>query len=380
MDQENQFSGAQTSPHGDVLTVSDLKIDYKSQGRLINAVNGVSFSIREKTILGIVGESGSGKSSVGLAIMRLLPRNGKSSGSIAFEGTDLASIKDKSISKYRGTGMTMIFQEPMTSLNPVMTVGDQLTEALTVKMARRLKYPSSGPYSYAPSKNGDAPSFTNPSSASVFQSRFGFSRHGSASAEEAQARAPQQVLNALRKVRLTDPVRTARKYPHQLSGGERQRVMIAMAYILEPRLLIADEPTTALDVTTQAQVLKLMLELRSDLGTSILFISHDLLVVAQVSDEIAVMYAGDFVEKADTQELFTNPLHPYTKGLMESIPKTYKGEGRLSPIPGSYSGGSENISACKFRARCKFAFPRCSSEEPKLLEKSSGHYVACHLY
>lgn len=352
-----------------VLTVSDLWINYKTQGKTISAVRGVTFSLAEKVVMGVVGESGSGKSSIGLAIMRLLPKNAKTTGTVQFLGSDVTRVPKDRMPEYRGTGMTMIFQEPMTSLNPVMRIGTQLAEAITVRRERRLGKKPNEVFSY----DVASPDRT----VSPVQSWFGLKR----SAPSVSSLTMKEAIQALKKVRITDPERTAAKYPHELSGGERQRVMISMAYLLRPKLLVADEPTTALDVTTQAQILKLMLELRDEIGTSMIFISHDLLVVGQVADDIAVMYAGEIVEITSAKKIFEKPLHPYTQGLIKSIPTSYKNEGRVSSIQQGQQGEvPQLLKGCKFHTRCQQAFGRCSVEEPKLREVEENHYVSCHLY
>ncbi len=355
-----------------ILAVSELSIDYKTQGRLVKAVTGASFSLKEKSVMGLVGESGSGKSSIGLAIMKLLPKNAEARGAIQFAGTDIVSAKKSTMPAFRGTGMTMIFQEPMTSLNPVMRVSDQLGEAINIRMERSLRGKAG--------KRDEVFTLDGMSQARATPARSWFGLRTSTSTLQS-SRTLQEVREALKKVRITDPERTAGKYPHELSGGERQRVIIAMAYLLRPKLLIADEPTTALDVTTQAQILKLMMELRDEIGTSIFFISHDLLVVGQIADSLAVMYAGEIVEIAPTETIFANPLHPYTRGLIDSIPTGYKWEGRVSSIPQSGQGEiPQLLNGCKFHSRCKFVMNRCKVDEPKLKEVENDHLVSCHLY
>ena len=332
----------------------------------------MSFTLTEGGILGIVGESGSGKSSLGLAVMKLLPKYSETKGSIRFMESELTKVPKERMPDLRGTGMTMIFQEPMSSLNPVMKVADQLAEAINIRRERNIERVPSKPdqlYSYVQTGDGGA--------ASPMQSRLGIRKSRSYISEQTR----REIIQALKTVRITDPERTSGKYPHELSGGERQRVMISMAYLLKPKLLIADEPTTALDVTTQAQILRLMLELREQIGTSIMFVSHDLLVVGQISDKIAVMYAGEIVEIATTQSVFTNPMHPYTQGLLNSIPSGYKRQGRVNPIPQPSQGEiPQLINGCKFHTRCRLSLDRCSRDGPMLKEVEEDHYVSCHLY
>jgi peptide/nickel transport system ATP-binding protein len=358
-----------------VLSVENLSIDYKTQGIMLSAVYSVSFGLEERNVLGIVGESGSGKTTIGLAIMRLLPKNAQTRGVIQFEDTNVTQIRQSDASTIRGTGITMIFQEPMTSLNPVMRVSDQLAEAITIRRERSLTKNPTKAYelsTYSAASEGD--------NLSPSRARFGLSSSSTNSPPKSKVML-KEVVDALRKVRISDPERTASKYPHELSGGERQRVMIAMAYLLRPKVLIADEPTTALDVTTQAQILKLMMELRDEIGTAILLISHDLLVVGQIADKVAVMYAGEVMEIALTSDIFAKPMHPYTQGLVGSIPKGYKGEGRVNPIPPSPQGEvPQMLKGCKFHSRCSFAMEKCRVSKPELREVESNHYVACYLY
>jgi peptide/nickel transport system ATP-binding protein len=255
-----------------LLEVEQLDVRFATQTGEVAAVRDVSFNIPESGSLGLVGESGSGKSATSLAIMRLLPPQARINGTISFDGQNLLALADDSMRKVRGSGISMIFQEPMTALNPVMRVGDQVAEAVQA--------------------------------------------HHQVSRSEARERA----INALREVAIPDPERRALDYPHQLSGGQRQRVMIAMALVNNPRLLIADEPTTALDVTVQAQILDLLRELRERHKLAVLFISHDLGVISQIADQVAVMYAGEIVEMATVQQIFSSASHPYTRGLISAIP------------------------------------------------------------
>jgi peptide/nickel transport system ATP-binding protein len=356
-----------------ILSVENLSIDYKTHGFLLNAVYSVNFTLGEKNVLGIVGESGSGKTTIGLAIMRLLPKNAQTRGTIQFEDSNVTQIRKNEVSAIRGTGITMIFQEPMTSLNPVIRVSDQLAEAITIRRERSLTKNPTKAYqlsTYSASSDGG----------NLSPSRSWFGTRSSNSLPKSKVML-KEIVDALKKVRISDPERTAGKYPHELSGGERQRVMIAMAYLLRPKVLIADEPTTALDVTTQAQILKLMLELRDEIGTAILLISHDLLVVGQIADKVAVMYAGELMEIAPTETIFGKPMHPYTQGLVGSIPKGYKNEGRVNPIPPSPQGEvTQMLKGCKFHSRCGFAMEKCKVSRPELREVEGNHFVACYLY
>jgi peptide/nickel transport system ATP-binding protein len=320
-----------------ILEVEDLRTHFFTRDGVVRAVDGVSFHIEAGETLGIVGESGCGKSVTALSILRLIPPGqGRTvSGSVRFEGRDLLGLDERAMRAIRGNRISMIFQEPMSSLNPVLTVGDQIAETVMI--------------------------------------------HESAPRRTAVAKA----VAMLRLVRIPDPEQRAREYPHQLSGGMRQRVMIAMALACNPLLLIADEPTTALDVTVQAQILKLMLDLKERFGAAVMLITHDLGVVAETCQRVIVMYAGRKVEEAPVLELFDRPLHPYTRGLMASIPRRRLGlagpgvERRLSDIPGMVPSLLDAIPGCAFAPRCPFATPRCHAEAPPLVRRGPRHEVAC---
>jgi peptide/nickel transport system ATP-binding protein len=316
-----------------LLKIDDLRTYFKMEGGLARAVDGVSYEIRAGRTLAVVGESGSGKSVTALSILRLIPSppGVHAGGHIFSEGKDLTTLSEAELRDIRGNKIAMIFQEPMTSLNPVFTVGDQIGESLRLHK--------------------------------------GLSR--------AQAR--EQAIALLREVKIPSPEARIDEHPHQLSGGMRQRVMIAMALACSPKLLIADEPTTALDVTVQAQILDLMRELQARSGTAILFITHDLGVVAEMADDVVVMYAGKVVERADVQTLFDTPTHPYTQGLFRSMPALDGQRGPLVPIEGSVPSPLDFPSGCRFRNRCPQAVPRCAESEPALLEHGPGHVVACHV-
>ncbi len=319
---------------GPLLSVEDLRTHFFTTEGTTRAVDGVSFSIDPGETLGIVGESGCGKSVTALSIMRLLPpRLGRTvGGSIRFEDRDLLGLDEQAMRSIRGNRIAMIFQEPMTSLNPVLTIGDQIAEAVMIHQGKGR--------------------------------REGLER----------------AVEMLKLVRIPDGERRIHDYPHQFSGGMRQRVMIAMALSCNPQLLIADEPTTALDVTIQAQILRLMTELKGRFGAAVLLITHDLGVVAETCQRVIVMYAGRKVEEADVLSLFDRPLHPYTRGLMASIPRRRTPgaiEGRLSEIPGIVPSLREPIPGCAFAPRCSFATARCSAEAPALEEHGPGHLVAC---
>jgi peptide/nickel transport system ATP-binding protein len=314
-----------------LLEVKGLTTVFDTDSGEVRAVDGVDFSLERGRTLGIVGESGCGKSVTALSIMGLVPRPpGRIvAGEVRFEGEDLLKLPPARLRELRGARLSMIFQEPMTSLNPAFTVGDQVAEALL--------------------------------------------RHGSASRKEAKS----QAIEMLRRVRIPSPERRARDYPHRLSGGMRQRVMIAMALACNPRLLIADEPTTALDVTIQAQILELMRALRSELGTAIILITHDLGVIAELADDVIVMYAGQVVERCAVDSLFAEPHHPYTIGLLGSIPRLDLEQRRLSAIEGTVPDAAAMPAGCRFHSRCPFAVERCFKEIPPLAEIKENHFAAC---
>src|SRR3954462_6855093 len=313
-----------------ILQVEDLRVAFRGdRGRRTHAVDGVSFTVEAKRTLCIVGESGSGKSVTSLAVMGLLPKdNAEVSGRILFEDRDLLGLPERAMRDLRGDRIAMIFQEPMTSLNPSYTVGDQIMEAIR--------------------------------------------RHRPMPARDAKAHA----IEMLRRVRIPTPEARFDEYPHRMSGGMRQRVMIAMALALEPDLLIADEPTTALDVTIQAQILELMRMLRTESGAGIILITHDLGVVAEVADDVAVMYAGQVVERASVDELFRFPEHPYTVGLLGALPRLERRRPRLAAIEGTVPNMTAPPQGCRFQARCPFRIPKCA-EMPPLEPVHGGHLARC---
>jgi peptide/nickel transport system ATP-binding protein len=317
-----------------VLDVKNLQTVFFTNSGLFRAVDDVSFRVRRGETLAIVGESGCGKSVTALSIMRLVPDppGRVVGGSVMLEGTDLLGLNEAEMRKVRGNRISMIFQEPMTSLNPVMRIGDQITEAVRL--------------------------------------------HRSIAAKEAW----KQAVDMLRLVRIPEPERRAQEYPHQLSGGMRQRAMIAMALACRPALLIADEPTTALDVTIQAQILALIVDLQTRLGTGLILITHDLGVVAQTAQRVIVMYAGRKVEEATVEALFENPRHPYTRGLMASMPAVIgldaNNDARLTEIPGMVPSLTNLPAGCAFAPRCRLAVERCRAEYPPL-QDFDGHLAAC---
>jgi len=322
----------------------------------------------ENQLIAVVGESGCGKSTLALSIIGLLSRPPAivESGAIEYKEVDLLAINNTRMREYRGTEIAMIFQEPLTSLNPVYRVGDQIAEAIMIRDLRKAKHLADFPQSEFMQKTYkvDTPKISR---LPRFRRRI---------PEELK----KQIIDYLKLVRIADPEQVMERYPFELSGGMRQRVMIAMALSQKPALLVADEPTTALDVTTQAQVLKLMKELMTEVKTSILLITHDLAVASQVADRVIVMYAGDVVEDASVYDLFSDPLHPYTKGLLSCIPAGSKDETVLKPIPGSVPNLTKLPIGCKFAPRCPYVMEVCKTRPPKLVEAKPNHKVSCFLY
>jgi len=318
-------------PASALLEVRGLRTLFSGERGEVRAVDGVDFSLQRGRTLGIVGESGCGKSVTALSIMGLVPQPpGRiAGGEVLFEGEDLLRAPPRRLRDLRGDQLSMIFQEPMSSLNPAFPAGEQVAEVLL--------------------------------------------RHRAVSKNEAK----DQAVEMLRRVRIPSPEIRARDYPHQLSGGMRQRVMIAMALACNPKLLIADEPTTALDVTIQAQILELMRALRAELGTAIILITHDLGVVAELADDVIVMYAGKVVERCAVPELFSEPQHPYSIGLLGSIPLLHLEQERLSAIEGFVPDAAAMPEGCRFHPRCPFSIEKCRREEPPLAQILSGHFVAC---
>jgi peptide/nickel transport system ATP-binding protein len=320
-----------------ILEIQDLRTYFFSRDGVAKAVDGVSYSVNRSETLGVVGESGCGKSVTALSILRLIPDPpGRIvGGTIKFNGTDLLTLPAKKMQDIRGNDISMIFQEPMTSLNPVLTIGHQISEAIIL--------------------------------------------HQNLSKRAAMEKA----VDMLKLVRISDPARRVKDYPHQMSGGMRQRVMIAMALSCNPKVLIADEPTTALDVTIQAQILDLMMDLQSQLGTAIVLITHSLGVVAETAQRVVVMYAGRKVEEALVAELFASPRHPYTVGLMNSVPRLADAAAatpaslRLTEIPGIVPSLHNLPAGCTFAPRCTYATDQCRTEYPPLLQQRPGHWVAC---
>ncbi|WP_221563591.1 ABC transporter ATP-binding protein [Alkalihalobacillus sp. TS-13] len=319
----------------ELLQVSNLKTYFFDKRKTVKAVDGIDFKIHKGETLALVGESGCGKSMTSLSIMRLVPEPyGKIvEGEVVLEGKNLVDLSENEMCKVRGNDISMIFQEPMTSLNPVLTIGEQIVEVITYH--KRLP----------------------------------------------RKKAVQQAIELLKLVGIPRAESIISDYPHRLSGGMRQRVMIAMAMSCDPKLLIADEPTTALDVTIQAQILDIMKDLSKKVNTSILLITHDLGVVSELAERVIVMYAGQIVEQATVDDIFEEPLHPYTQGLVASVPDIDGEIGRLNPIKGNVPTPEEMPKGCRFAPRCEHAFDRCFSEQPQLLEKKYGtRAVRCFLY
>ena len=321
-----------------VLAVDRLQTFFFTRMGVLKAVDGLSFSLEPREVIAIVGESGCGKSMTALSVMRLVPDPpGRIvGGSIVLDGRDLLALGEAQMREVRGNDISMIFQEPMTSLNPVLTIGDQISEAIRLHQ------------------------------------------------DLSKSAVTEKAVDMLRRVRIPEPVQRANEYPHQLSGGMRQRAMIAMALACNPKVLIADEPTTALDVTIQAQILDLMLTLQQEFGTAIILITHDLAVVAETAQRVIVMYAGRKVEEASVEALFEEPLHPYTRGLLESIPRLTligggpaEAAGRLKEISGMVPSLARLPAGCAFAPRCAFADEKCRTIYPPLEEKRPRHWAAC---
>ena len=314
----------------ELLEIAGLSTSFTTRSGVIKAVDNVSFSLRKGRVLGLVGESGCGKTMTALSILNLVPPPGRiTAGKIMFEGRDLLTLSEPEMRKVRGARISMVFQEPMTALNPVFTVGNQIGEVLTT--------------------------------------------HQAVTGHEALDRS----VELLRSVGIPSPEKRVHEYPHQLSGGMRQRVMIAMAIACRPSLILADEPTTALDVTIQAHILELLTRIQAEMGMAMVLVTHDLGLIAERADEVAVMYAGRIVEQAETRELFSDPLHPYTRGLMASIPRPGDSRrGRLRTIAGTVPRLSDLPKGCTFSPRCDIRIDQCDTE-PDLVEVKPGHKVRC---
>ncbi len=316
-----------------LLSVTDLRTYFHTDSGVARSVDGVSFSVGRGETVGLVGESGCGKSVTALSLLRLIQPPGRieTGSSVRFEGTELLTLSEREMRRVRGNRIAMVFQEPMSALNPVFSVGDQIAEVARI--------------------------------------------HSGASRREAWA----QAVAMLALTGMPAPEQRAHEYPHQLSGGMRQRVLIAMALMMDPSLIVADEPTTALDVTIQAQILELLADLQRRMGTSILMITHDLGVIAETARRVIVMYAGEVVEQADVGPLFAAPHHPYTEGLLAAMPRMGRRRERLTVIPGTVPPPTDWPTGCRFRARCPYAWDRCANEHPPLYDIGGGRRSRCHL-
>ncbi len=317
---------------GNLLEVKDLNLEFKTSRGILKALNGISFDVKRGEVFGIVGESGCGKTVTGLSTLRLLPRSASiTNGTVSFDGSNLLELSRSEMDHVRGGKIAMIFQDPSSSLNPVFTIGAQMRRVIR--------------------------------------------QHTDLNAKQADVRSNEM----LEAVGLPDMKRVMRSYPHQLSGGQQQRVMIAMALSCRPQLLIADEPTTALDVTIQAQILKLLRDLQKQFDVSVILITHNLGVVAQTCDRMAVLYAGRVTEIGTAQDIFNNPQHPYTRGLMNAIPKPGSRGQKMAAIPGTVPSDPGAVKGCPFAERCEFVFEHCTQEAPSLINVNEGHQSACFL-
>jgi len=318
-----------------LLEIHDLSVTYRTEEGIATALNGVNLSIGERENLAVVGESGSGKSTLGIAIAKLLPTNGAyAGGDILLNGRSVVAMNDKEIRSIRGGVVFMVFQDPLNSLNPVKKVGNQIIEALQVKSQREGRH------------------YDNDSN---------------------------DVIKTFEDVRIPDPAAILQRYPHELSGGQIQRVILAMGLLMKPKLLIADEPTSAVDVTLQAQIINLLNRLKAEYGLSVIFITHDISVAYNVADKIAVMYAGDMVEIGATEEVIKSPLHPYTQGLVSCIPSGRKSQGPLKTVPGTAPSLLHPPSGCRYHPRCPYAMDICKTTDPELIHVENSS-VACWLY
>ena len=318
-----------------LLDIEDLRVNYKTEEGIVTALNGVNLSVEEKENLAVVGESGSGKSTLGIAIAKLLPPNGAyAGGDILLNGRSVVAMNDKEIRSIRGGVVFMVFQDPLNSLNPVKKVGDQIIEALRVKSEREGQHHE------------------------IDSSR---------------------IIKTFEDVRIPDPDAILQRYPHELSGGQIQRVILAMGLLMKPKLLIADEPTSAVDVTLQAQIINLLNSLKAEYGLSVIFITHDISVAYNVADKIAVMYAGDMVEIGATEEVIKSSLHPYTQGLVSCIPAGRKSQGLLKTVPGTTPSLLHPPSGCRYHPRCPYAMDICRTTDPELITVENSS-VACWLY
>jgi len=373
MSQSNTTEGGD-----DVLSIRELKLKFHTYAGEVSALDGIRLSIRKGELFGLVGESGCGKSVTALAIAGLLPPNAEiTGGDVILDGKNVLALKPEEMRLARLKDIAMIFQDPMTYLNPVLTIGSQMAEItraepklfISILITHRLRQIDKQVDSAKPDRGllAERESLT----AALDSQNLG--------RKELDQLTRSYAISLLKSVRLPEPEKVYKMYPFELSGGMRQRVMIAMAMMRRPKLLLADEITTALDVTVQAQILRLLKDLRSEINTSVLLITHDLAIVAEVCDRVAVMYAGNIVEVAEVDELFRNPLHPYTKGLLASVPRA-----DLARTPDSIEGSVPDLlsppSGCRFHPRCPKAFETCPSKKPSMIAVAPNHYVSCFLY
>ncbi len=374
---------SQASDKTPVLEMRKVRVVFHTYAGIVKALDGIDLKLFKGETLGLVGESGCGKSVTAATVAGLLPDNAEvTEGEILFNGQDLTKKSNEEKRLLRSTKLAMVFQDPMTFLNPVLSIGDQMREVFDIDRKRlgasALRY-------QIDELEKEASRTIDSSKKAEIESKIAHLQSLKDDPPKPRGRLKRKVLDflceeILTKMRLPDPKRILKEYPHELSGGMRQRVMIGMAIARNPDVLIADEITTALDVTIQAQILELLRILRSELNSSILIITHDLGVVADICDRVAVMYAGNVVEVSDAKRLYSNPLHPYTQGLLKAVPKLTADSVRLESIPGSVPDLIYPPSGCRFHPRCPYAWELCSQKKPELFEQENGHTVACHLY
>ncbi|MDG6995061.1 MAG: ABC transporter ATP-binding protein [Nitrososphaerota archaeon] len=376
MDSQEQVKDSEPA-----LEVKNLRVVFKTYAGVVKALDGIDLTVHKGEVLGIVGESGCGKSVTALAIAGLLPENAEIlSGQVLLGGQDLLKKSKKEIRIARLRDIALVFQDPMTYLNPVMSIGSQITEIFTGNLkvyGEELTNSRIAVIAKLLSAESDSTKIADLEHEKL---RLQAIKPGKLSKSEAKRLARLRAIEYLKLVRLPNPERIFKMYPFELSGGMRQRAMIAMALVRRPKVLLADEITTALDVTVQAQILKLLKELRDKIDSSIILITHDLGVVAETCDRVAVMYAGNIVEVADVFEMFQNPLHPYTVGLFAAVPKPDISLDELESIKGSVPNLIYPPSGCRFHPRCSRAFEKCPAMKPKMIEANPNHYVACLLY
>jgi peptide/nickel transport system ATP-binding protein len=374
------MSVQQSKATADVLQVRGLKVDFHTYAGDVKALDGVELTVKKGELLGLVGESGCGKTVTALSIVGLLPPNAEvRGGEVLLDGVDLLKMSKEEIRKTRLKDVAIVFQDPLTYLNPVLTVGSQIEEIIdsqpdlfiAAMVGNRLEEIAA---TEREGKGGAEVTAEKERLQSVLERRESLSGH------ERGRLTRNYIFAIMREVRLAEPEKVFKSFPYELSGGMRQRVMISMALVKRPKLLLADEMTTALDVTVQAQILQLIRDLRSEIDASVVLITHDLAVVAEVCDRVAVMYAGNIVEVAEVGELFKNPLHPYTQGLLASVPRVDSSASEYPSIKGSVPNLIFPPTGCRFHPRCSKAFDKCPQVKPPLIEVKPGHFVACLLY